>query len=94
MNLESALGEFRRGKKPLPDKDILRITEIVKALGVSGSYLVDKDYITDPSHIVHIHPTMVVASRAFPGAIDRGTDPYPVHRFFIALSRWRDPKKR
>ena len=94
MNLEKALMEFRRGKKPLPAKDIERIIEIVKALGVADSFLVEKDYITDPSHIVHIHPTMVVASRAFPGAINRGTDPYPIHVFFIALSRWRDPKKK
>jgi hypothetical protein len=33
MNLEKALMEFRRGKKPLLVNDIERIIEIVKALG-------------------------------------------------------------
>ena len=89
MNLETALKEFRRGKKSYSASDIAAITEIVTALGVGNSFIVKDDYIKDPADVIHIHPRMVVASRSFPRSINRGVHPYPVHRFFCKLSSWR-----
>jgi hypothetical protein len=38
---------------------------------------VHQAYAFDADDIFHVHPTMIVARRAFPGSIDNGPKPYP-----------------
>jgi hypothetical protein len=91
MNLNSAIQIFasRRGKQ-YPLQDIEAITEAVSSLGLKGEFIVKEDYVTDPEHIIHIHPTMIVSAKKFPGSMNRGPKPYPVHVYFKRLSGWKN----
>ena len=87
MDIDAALRQFR-GEKSYGTADMAVIMEAVGALGVTD-FLLHEDYVYDVSDIVHIHPTMIVASRPFPGSVDRGSLPYPDCPHFRPLSRWR-----
>ena len=90
MNLENALREFmssrQRGYSAADQKCIY---EVVNFLGLNNVFEVKDDYVTDPEQVIHIHPRMIVASRPFPGSINRGSRPYPVHTHFRKLSGWK-----
>ena len=93
MKLSSAIEIFasRRGKR-YPVQDLESITEAVSSLGLKGDFIVKEDYITDPDHIIHIHPTMIVSAKKFPGSVNRGPKPYSVHVHFKKLSGWKSVK--
>lgn len=90
MNLERALKAFMSKRvRQYSQSDLEMISDAVKALNLADEFIVCNDYVTDPHHQIHIHSTMIVAARKFPGSIDRGLEPYPIHRFFKSLSAWR-----
>jgi hypothetical protein len=93
MQLRNAIEIFasRRGKS-YPVQDLEAITEAVTSLGLKGDFIVKEDYVTDPDHIIHIHPTMIVAAKKFPGSVNRGPKPYLVHVYFKRLSGWKNVK--
>lgn len=88
MNLDDALREFRRGR-PYNAADLATIRAAVAALGVANFGL-HAHYVHDGADIVHVHATMIVSKRKFPGSVDRGPEPYPEWPHFVALTRWRD----
>lgn len=90
MNLELALQKFMstRPRQSFSPEDKSAILAVVKSLKLPDEFSVTRDYITDPNHILHIHPTMVVATKRFAGCIDRGPKPYPKHVYFRKLSGW------
>lgn len=90
MNLNSAIEIFasRRSRK-YQKQDLDAISDAVSSLRLKDDFVVMEDYVTDPGHIIHIHPTMIVSARKFPGSMDRGTKPYPVHVYFKKLSGWK-----
>ena len=90
MKLNSAIEIFasRRTRK-YPEQDLNAILEVVSALGLKDDFVVKDDYVTDPAHIIHIHPTMIVSAKKFPGSVNRGPKPYPVHVYFKKLSGWK-----
>ncbi len=95
MELDRALESFMsKRKRPYSQSDIQMIRDAVKSLKISDDFIVFKDYVTDPGHEIHIHSTMIVSSRSFPGSINRGIDPYRIHRFFVSLSAWRKRSSR
>ena len=90
MNLESALREFMSGRRRgYSASDQKYIYEVVNFLGLHDVFEVKDDYVTDANHVIHIHPRMIVASKPFPGSINRGTRPYLVHTHFRKLSGWK-----
>ena len=90
MDLDRALKAFMSKRvRKYSQGDLEMISGAVKALHLSDDFIVCKDYVTDPHHQIHIHSTMIVAARKFPGSIDRGLEPYLIHRFFKSLSAWR-----
>jgi len=90
MQLSNAIEIFasRRGKS-YPVQDLEAITEAVTSLGLKGDFIVKEDYVTDQDHIIHVHPTMIVSARKFPGSVNRGPKPYPIHVYFKRLSGWK-----
>jgi hypothetical protein len=95
VELDRALKAFMSKRvRKYSQSDLELIIDAVKALNLSDEFIVSKDYVTDPHHQIHIHPTLIVAARKFPGSIDRGLEPYSVHRFFKGLSAWRKTSVR
>ena len=95
MDLDGALKAFMSKRvRKYSHSDLELISDAVKALNLSDEFIVSKDYVTDPHHQIHIHPTMIVAARRFPGSVDRGLEPYLVHRYFKSLSAWRKTSVR
>ena len=92
MKLNDALQKFMadrpRGSYSETDKKV--ISAVVASLKLADEYIITQDYITDPNHVLHIHPTMVVASKRFTGSLDRGPKPYAKHVYFRKLSGWTD----
>ena len=90
MNLENALREFMSGRqRGYSASDQRCIREVVDFLGLHDLFEVKDDYVTDPEQVIHIHSRMIVASKPFPGSINRGSRPYPVHNNFRKLSGWK-----
>ena len=90
MNLKEALLKFREGKRRgYSSSDLEVISEVVRKLSIEDNFFIKKDYVTDAHDRVHIHPTMVVATRAFPGSTNRGLKPYPDMPHFRKLSGWK-----
>ena len=100
--LDKALNSFVIEEKTTqwPKSDIAKIKEVVEELGLAGArfafnsshvYDIDEEhpYMRDQG-VLHVHPTMIVATRSFSGSIDRGEKPYPLHRHFFPLSYHRD----
>ena len=95
MDLDRALKAFMSKRvRKYSQGDLEMISGAVKALNLPDDFIVCKDYVTDPHHQIHIHSTMIVAAKKFPGSIDRGLEPYPIHRFFKSLSAWRKTSVR
>jgi len=98
VDLDEALSIFRRGKSPMSS----RAREIIsEALGevARSDFRVVEDYVFDADDIFHVHPTMIVARRAFPGSRDNGPKPYPLfpHRrelpeFVVKSAQDKGPK--
>jgi hypothetical protein len=101
-NLDKALNSFVIEQKTTqwPKSDITKIKEVVQELGLTGARFAFNSshvYDIDEEHpfmrdqgVLHVHPTMLVATRHFSGSIDRGEKPYPLHRHFYPLSNNRD----
>ena len=95
MDLDGALKAFMSKRvRKYSQSDLEVISEAVKALNLNDGFIVCKDYVTDPQHQIHIHSTMIVAASRFPGSVDRGLEPYLVHRYFKSLSAWRKTSVR
>ena len=95
MELDRALKAFMSKRvRKYSQSDLEVISDAVKALNLTDEFTVCKDYVTDPHHQIHIHSTMIVAARRFPGSVDRGLEPYLVHRYFKGLSAWRKTSVR
>lgn len=101
-DLEKALTNFviENSKTPWPESDRKKIKEVVQELGLAGArfafnsshvYDVDEENIwMRDQGVLHIHPTMLVATRSFSGSVDRGERPYPLHRHFYPLSNFTE----
>ena len=101
-NLDKALNSFVIEQKTTqwPKSDITKIKQVVQELGLAGArfafnsshvYDIDEEhpYMRDQG-VLHVHPTMLVATRDFSGSIDRGEKPYPLHRHFYPLSNFTE----
>ena len=100
-NLDKALNSFVIEQKTTqwPKSDITKIKEVVQELCLTGArfafnsshvYDIDKEHpFMRDQGVLHVHPTMLVATRNFSGSIDRGEKPYPLHRHFFPLSNHR-----
>ena len=101
-NLDKALNSFVIEQKTTqwPKSDITKIKEVVQELGLTGArfafnsshvYDIDEErpFMRDQG-VLHVHPTMLVATRSFSGSIDRGERPYPMHRHFYPLSNFTE----
>ena len=101
-NLDKALNSFVIEQKTTqwPKSDIAKIKEVVQELGLAGArfafnsshvYDIDEErpFMRDQG-VLHVHPTMLVATRSFSGSIDRGEKPYPLHRHFYPLSNFME----
>ena len=98
--LDKALNAFviDNSKRQWPDRDRKKIKEVVQELGLAGARFAFNSshvYDIDEEHpfmrdqgVLHVHPTMLVATRHFSGSIDRGEKPYPLHRHFYPLSNF------
>ena len=101
-DLDKALTAFviEKSKTQWPESDRKKIKEVVQKLGLAGArfafnsshvYDVDEEKIwMRDQGVLHMHPTMLVATRSFSGSIDRGETPYPLHRHFYPLSNFMD----
>ena len=82
-NLDKALNSFVIEQKTTqwPKSDIVKIKEVVQELGLTGArfafnsshvYDIDEErpFFRDQG-VLHVHPTMLVATRSFSGSIDR-----------------------
>ena len=88
------------GKSPWPAGDVKKIETVVDELGLRGCrFACNSNYVFDVDEnniwkrnqgILHIHKTMLVATKPFSGSIDRGLDPYPTHPHFYGFSDFRD----
>jgi hypothetical protein len=100
--LDKALNSFVIEEKTTQwsKSDIAKIKEVVQELGLAGArfafnsshvYDIDEEhpYMRDQG-VLHVHPTMLVATRSFSGSIDRGEKPYPLHRHFYPFSNFPD----
>jgi hypothetical protein len=100
--LDKALNSFVIEEKTTQwlKSDIAKIKEVVQELGLTGArfafnsshvYDIDEEhpYMRDQG-VLHVHPTMLVATRSFSGSIDRGEKPYPLHRHFYPFSNFPD----
>ena len=100
--LDKALNSFVIEEKTTqwPKSDIGKIKEVVQELGLTGArfafnsshvYDIDEEHpLMRDQGVLHVHPTMLVATRSFSGAIDRGEKPYPLHRHFYPLSNFME----
>ena len=101
-NLDKALNSFviEQKKTQWPKSDITKIKQVVQELGLAGArfafnsshvYDIDEEhpYMRDQG-VLHVHPTMLVATRDFSGSRDRGEKPYPLHRHFYPLSNFTE----
>jgi len=92
MNINEAMDAFRGSKtRKYSAADRATIEAVAGELELD-EFRVKKDFITDVDDFLHVHPTMIVAAHPFKNAVDRGLDPYPKHRHFLALERWVDRK--
>ena len=101
-NLDKALNSFVIEQKTTqwPKSDIAKIKEVVQELGLTGAgfafnsshvYDVDEEKIwMRDQGVLHMHQTMLVATRSFSGSVDRGEKPYPLHRHFYQFSNFTD----
>ena len=101
-NLDKALNSFVIEQKTTqwPKSDITKIKEVVQELDLAGARFAFNSshvYDIDEEHpfmrdqgVLHMHPTMLVATRSFSGSIDRGEKPYPLHRHFYPLSNFTE----
>ena len=101
-DLDKALTSFviENSKTPWPASDRKKIKEVVLELGLDGArfafnsthvYDVDEENIwMRDQGVLHMHPTMLVATRSFSGSVDRGERPYPLHRHFYPLSNFTE----
>ena len=101
-NLDKALNSFviEEKKTPWPKSDLAKIKEVVQELGLAGARFAFNSshvYDIDEEHpfmrdqgVLHVHPTMLVATRSFSGSIDRGEKPYLLHRHFYPLSNFTE----
>ena len=101
-DLDKALTAFviENSKTQWPESDRKKIKEVVQELGLAGArfafnsshvYDVDEEKIwMRDQGVLHMHPTMLVATRSFSGSIDRGETPYPLHRHFYPLSNFTE----
>ena len=93
MNINGAIDSFLATRsRGFSSADLQSIQVVIKALDLKDEFIVRKDYITDPGDVLHIHSTMLVASRPFPGSQNRGKWPYAIHTYFLPLSRWSGKK--
>lgn len=95
MNLQDAIIAFEKLRKgSFSESDRARIFATVEELGLTVFNLYEvpskkyPQYIRDVDDILHVHQTMMVASRSSSGSIDRGLHPYPSHPYHSALSGW------
>lgn len=101
-DLDKALTAFviEKSKTQWPESDRKKIKEVVQELGLTDArfafnsshvYDVDEEKIwMRDQGVLHMHPTMLVATRSFSGSIDRGDKPYPLHRHFYPLSNFME----
>ena len=101
-DLDKALTAFviEKSKTQWPESDRKKIKEVVQELGLAGArfafnsshvYDVDEENIwMRDQGVLHMHPTMLVATRGFSGSVDRGERPYPLHRHFYPLSNFTE----
>ena len=99
-DLDKALTSFliEYSKTQWPASDLKKIKEVVLELGLDGArfafnsthvYDVDEENIwMRDQGVLHMHTTMLVATRSFSGSVDRGESPYPLHRHFYPLSNF------
>jgi len=92
MNINDAMDAFRASKTRKYSAVDRAIIEAVAGELKLVQFRVEKDFITDVDDFLHVHATMIVAAHPFKDAVDRGLDPYPKHRHFLALERWVDRK--
>jgi hypothetical protein len=100
--LDKALTSFVivNSKTQWSASDLKKIKEVVQELGLAGArfafnsshvYDVDEEKIwMRDQGVLHMHPTMLVATRSFSGSVDRGEKPYPLHRHFYPFSNFTD----
>lgn len=103
MNITEAIEEFETlRKKKLPNADVAKIIATAQELGLTdfevhlkGSNPKTPDYIYDVQHVLHIHPTMLVAGQPYTDSTDRGENPFPKFPHFFELQDWteEDPDK-
>jgi hypothetical protein len=101
-DLDKALTSFviEYSKTQWPASDLKKIEEVVLELGLAGArfafnsthvYDVDEENIwMRDQGVLHMHPTMLVATRSFSGSVDRGERPYLLHRHFYPLSNFTE----
>ena len=97
VNIDQAIEKFDKGhSRKFSASDVRRIKAAVAKLGLVNFEIKFRDegrlYIHDPADIVHIHGTMIVSQRSFPGSRDRGAKPYPKWPHFEGLDRWVEKK--
>jgi hypothetical protein len=101
-DLDKALTSFviENSKTQWPASELKKIKEVAQELGLTGArfafnsshvYDIDEEhpYMRDQG-VLHVHPTMLVATRSFSGSIDRGEKPYPLHRHFYPFPNFPD----
>lgn len=101
-DLDKALTSFviENSKTQWPASDMTKIKEVVLELGLDGArFAFNSNLVFDVEEgnpwkknqgVLHIHSTMLVSQVPFKGSIDRGIEPYPLHRHFYALSNFVD----
>ena len=98
MNIAKALDEFDSHRSSsFSPRDREKIVKVVEQLGLKNFALKFRDdkksaiYVFDlDGDVLHIHPRMLVARRAFSGSTNRGARPYEFHRHHFPLSKWTD----
>jgi hypothetical protein len=101
-DLDKALTSFliEYSKTQWPASDLKKIKEVVLELGLDGArFAFNSTHVYDVDEVniwmrdqgvLHMHPTMLVATRSFSGSVDRGERPYPLHRHFYPLSNFTE----
>ena len=102
MNLEAALTMFEidGAHRKFTSGDRIKIKEVALELGLNNKdFAINKSYVYDIDEndrysrdqgILHIHPTMLVARKAFKGSINRGPIPYELFPHFLALDHFME----
>lgn len=92
--VEAILGFEKQRKGSFSKSDRERIVAVAEELRLNdfGLYIVPSkkypQFIRDVDDVLHVHPTMMVASRPFNGSTDRGVDPYPKYPHHCVLTEW------